>query len=657
MTHVLAQILVVLAASLGAVWVVARGGLPSIVGYLLAGIVIGPHGVGLVADMHLIEGMAEIGVVLLMFTIGLKFSVAELKHMRGLVFGAGASQMVITIAAVAALTGFGGMPLPRGIFIGLLVAMSSTAIVLKLLEERAETESPHGRVAVGVSIFQDLAVVPAILVTPMLAGQGGSPGQAVFKLLWSLSTVVAILIAAKLALPRFFAAIAKTRSREMFTLATFLVVLTTAAATGAAGLSLALGALVAGVVLSESDYANQVLSDVVPLRDLLASLFFVSVGMLVNVGDWFHAPVLTFGLAAAVVVVKGLIVWGVARMFHLSWRVAVLAGISLSQVGEFSFVLALTGRDLLLLDAGAYQVFLSVTVLSMVATPLLLQAAPWIISRGRPAPKHTHVAPTPRSGHVIVVGYGVAGRNVVSVLRPLGAPVVVLELNQRTVAAIRAAGADAEFGDACSESVLLHVGIRTARALVLTAVDPFATRQAVATARRLNPEIEILVRTRFVGEIAELHRLGATSVVPEEFEASIALAGLTMRRFGASEQAVSRAAAALRGDDYALLADTSNESITDTRRAHALARVLAVAEFADVPIPDGAVGATLRGLDLRTRTGALAVALRRGGEVVANPAPDLPFERGDVLVLLGMHSSLQKVHEILSGRGSAGTDR
>lgn len=642
MTHVLVEIFIVLAASLVAVYALGRAGLPSIVGFLAAGIAIGPNGFQLVEDQHLIEHMAEIGVVLLLFTIGLKFSIAELTRMKNLVFGAGAMQVGATIAAVTGAALLCDVAAPKAVFLGLLVAMSSTAILLKLLEEKAETDSPHGRLAIGVAIFQDLCVVPAMLVTPMLAGKGGSTGAALLDLGKSLGVIVGVLLGARLLLPHYFAVVAKTKSREVFTLATILVVFATAAATAMAGLSPALGALIAGVVLSESDYANQVMSDVVPLRDLLASLFFVSIGMLVNVREWVAEPVVTFGLAAGVVALKGGVVWAIGRAFGLSTRIALLAGLSLSQVGEFSFVLAMTGKDDLL-GKDAYSTFLSVSVLSMIATPFLMLAAPWITGKGVAAHAGHGEHETVRKDHVIVVGHGIVGRNVVSTLGPLKVRTVVLELNPASIRAIRAAGGDAAYGDACSEDVLTNVGIQHAKALVLTALDPVATRQVVAAARRLAPQVEIFVRTRFVSEMAELQRLGASAVVPEEFETSIALSGLVMRRFGATETAVARAAGTLRGRDYELLSDET----TDLARAGALAKVLSAATFSEIPVPDTAAGRTLRALDLRAKSGVTVVGVQRGSDLLSNPAADFQLAPGDVLVVLGKAEAVQAAQTVL----------
>lgn len=647
--HVVQELMIVLAASLVAVWVLGRLKLPSIVGFLAAGILIGPNAFGLVTEKHLIEVMAEVGVVLLMFTIGLKFSMAELARMKGLVFGAGGLQVLGTIAVCAGGCMAFGMSLPEATFIGFLVALSSTAIVLKLFEEKGETESAHGRLATGVLIFQDLAVVPLILVTPMLGGAGGSTGEALLSLGKSMGLVVVILVLAKFLLPLFFAFVAKTRSRELFTLATMLVILATAGAASVAGLSLALGALIAGVVLSESDYAQQVLSDVVPLRDLLSSLFFVSIGMLVDVRGWIAEPVITLGLTAAIFAAKGLVVWGIARGFGLSPRVSILAGLAIGQIGEFSFVLAVDGGKHGLLPDQHYQTFLSVSVLTMAATPFLLMLGPWLTRDSHVGGAgHDHAAEGhgARKGHVIVAGYGITGRNVAAVLNQMKVPVLIVELNADTIKRVRAEGGEAIFGDAGREEVLHHAGIAGARAIVLTVLDPAGTRQAVATIRRLNPAVEIIVRTRFVAELAELRRLGAHAVVPEELEGSIAIASLTMERFGASPDAVARTESALRGDgDYQLLQQDTSMELRET----VLARVLGAASFTEITVPAASAGKTLRGLDLRAKTGCLVVAQRRGNDVTPAPAPDAPLSEGDILLILARPIEADAVRKLLAG--------
>ncbi|MGH7162611.1 MAG: cation:proton antiporter, partial [Planctomycetota bacterium] len=376
------DLVLVMAVSLAAVYLLRRLKIPAVVGFLVAGVLIGPGGLALVSDRLRIEAMAEAGVIFLLFTIGLRFSLGELARMKGVVFGAGALQVLLTAGAAAGIASAAGVGVSRGIFLGFLLAMSSTAIVMKLLEDKGETATPHGRFSLGVLIFQDLAVVPLMLLTPMLA-PGGSVSwiDGALALFKSLGLVGLILVGARVVFPRFLERIVRTRSREVFTLATLLAALGTAYLAGLMGISTALGAFLAGIVISESDYSAQILSDVLPLRDVFSSLFFVSIGMLVDPRAWAGDAVHVLLLAALVVLLKALATGAVALLFGFGARVAVVAGIALAQVGEFSFILAEAGAELGLLDPATRQHFLSVCVLSMAVTPFGMLLSPALASR------------------------------------------------------------------------------------------------------------------------------------------------------------------------------------------------------------------------------------------------------------------------------------
>ena len=555
MHDLLAEVVVILAVTLGAAYALKRLGVPTIVGFLAAGMLVGPGGFSLVEDRAAIEAVSEIGVVFLLFTIGLKFSLEELARMRGVVFGAGTMQFLVTTAAVAAAAVAIGAPVREGIFVGLLVAMSSTAVVMKLLEERGEIEGPYGRFVSAVLLFQDIAVVPVTLLLPVLAGSSASWTEAARVLGTAAALLVVLLLAAKFALPRLMALVAKARSREIFTLATMLAVTVTAWACGLIGLSLALGAFLAGVVLSSSDYAKQALSEVVPFRDLMASLFFVSVGMLVRPRLWIEDPAMTFGLTLLVLAIKAAVVLPIGAWWF-GRRVGASSALALAQVGEFSLILAKAGGPMGLLDDAAHQQFLSVAVLSIALTPLLVAIAPRAARfvAGRAAqPVDGAGAHAPRRDHVVLVGFGVSGRNVSRVLRRLKVPYVILELNPGTIRILRDEGHDVLFGDACRPEVLESADIGTARAFVVTMTDPMVVRQMVDNARRMNAKCEIVVRTRFVSEIEELRRLGADDVVPEEFETALELVARVMGRYGATPEEIDAERRAIRSEGYGLL--------------------------------------------------------------------------------------------------------
>jgi CPA2 family monovalent cation:H+ antiporter-2 len=520
-----------LVAALGVVVavVLARVRLPAVAGLLAAGALLGPYGLGLVSHAGNIEQLAEAGVVLLLFTIGLEFSLSRLRRIARLVMFGGTLQVGLTLATVAGLAYGFGIPTPKAIFYGCVFALSSTAIVLRTLAERGETDAPHGRFIVGVLIFQDLCVIPLILIIPALAGQGeGDIGlQIALALGKAIGVVAAALVIARILVPRLLDLVAASRSREIFLLAVLTVCMGTAWLSSLAGLSLALGAFVAGVVLADSDYAHRALSDVVPLRDLFTSLFFISLGMLFDWRVLVGHPILVLGLLAAFVLGKGFIATVAALAMRFPARVAWLAGVALAQFGEFGFVLATEGLRSDLVSSEEIAPVLNAGLLSMFLTRLLIGLAPHVKAGEavlRPLDRLLGVrgaaetAPSDKKaeGHVVVAGYGTAGRQLVRALGALGIPHVLLDLNVENVREARRERVHAYYGDVTSAEVREHARLSHARAIVLLINDPEAMRRAVQAVRRENAHIHILARTRYLLDRAELHRLGANEVVCEE---------------------------------------------------------------------------------------------------------------------------------------------
>ncbi len=661
----LRDLVAVLGVSLAVIFALRRARVPTVAALLLAGVLLGPGGLGLVRDRHSLETVAEVGVALLLFTIGLKLSLRDLLSLRGLVLGAGGLQVALSVAAGAFAAALGGFPAGQSLFFGCLLAMSSTAIVLRLLDERGETDAPHGRFGLSLLVFQDLAVVPMMLALPLLGGARGATWErAALTVLASLAMVAAIVACARVLFPRFLGLVVRARSRELFTLSTLLVVLGTAWLGSRAGVSLALGAFLAGLVVADSEYAQQMLAEMVPLRDAFGSLFFVSVGMLLDPSLWWREPLATAGLGAAVVLGKAVIVGLAALAFGLGPRVAVLAGLGLAQIGEFSFILARAGAGHGLIGGEVYQRFLAVSVLTMVLTPfaalLAARLAPltdrigWLralavrgdrsdrLGGGRAGEAVAAAA----TDHVVVVGYGLNGRNVARVLRRLGVACVVLELNPVNVRAARADGETALYGDATSRDVLARAGIARARVLVVAIADAPSARQVVAVARVAAPRLKILVRTRYLGEVEPLYRIGADEVVPEEFETSLELAGAAMAAYGAPSRVVEREMARIRGERYDLLAAGGRA----VRPQAPLASLLGAADLAEVTVPAGgpADGVTLRALDLRGQAGASVVAVEREGAVTGNPAPDHRLGAGDVVYLWGQPEQIAAARSLLA---------
>lgn len=633
-----------MAASIGVVYALRQLRVPAVVGFLFTGVLLGPGGFGLVKDSHDIELLAEVGVVFLLFSIGLKFSLVELIRMRNLVLGAGGLQVLATVT-IAGLIAFAlGVPLRQAVLVGFLLAMSSTAIVLKLLEDQGQTSSLHGRLMIAVLIFQDLAVVPLMLLIPILGGKDTTWQAAAKTVLTSLGVVAVILGSARFVFPWILERVVRTRSREIFTLTTFCAALGTAYLAGLAGMSLALGAFLAGLVISESDYVHQIVTEIAPLRDALSSLFFVSVGMLVRPELFFQEPVMTTGMTLGAIGIKAVVLVVIGLALGFGPRVAVMGGLGLAQIGEFSFVLASFGALHGLLDQSDYARFIGVSVLTMALTPLFMAISPFLSGSAQRIPWLNRVLDRPGEepaanaevveahleDHVLVVGYGVNGRNVVRVLRELEVKYLILELNPFSVRALRDQGEQAMFGDSTRDVVLDHAGIAKARVLVIAISDPVSARQTVAVARRLNAKLKIFVRARYVAEVDELMRLGATDVVPEEFETSLELCAVVMAAYGAPERVILRQKEAIRSDRSSEMRVTRRR-----RRPNTLAQLMTAADVEEVVLPRGspAVGQSLKELGLRERTGVSVIGVAREGKIIGNPGASFILREDDVVFL------------------------
>jgi len=559
----LRDLVVLFGASIVVVYGFNRLRLPAVVGFLVAGALLGPYGLDVVDDVARVEVFAEVGVVLLLFTIGVEFSLGQLRSLRT-VAGAGLLQIGSAIGlSVLAAIAF-GLPLNQGVFWGFLAAMSSTAVVLKMVTERGETNSPHGRLIIGILIVQDLTVVPMMVVTPVLGGLGE---VGLLAVMWSVAkavlAVLLILVAARYLVPRLLVEVVRSRSRELFVITIILVCLGIAWLSSLAGLSLALGAFIAGLIISESEYSHQAMAEILPFRDSFNSLFFISIGMLLDLRVLLAHPVLVMGLVVALVGGKMVTTVGAAVVTGYSWRAAVLTGIALAQIGEFSFILAKVGRRVGLLPGESFQVFLTVSVLTLLLTPFLVQASPRLARRAEALQRLRHWLPERQTDphgipsrhlrdHTIVVGYGVNGRNLVQVLRETEIPFVVVDVDGETVRQEQKKGIPIVFGDITHPQVLRRLGIQDARALVLAISDPIATRRAVTVARQLSPAIHIIARTRYLREIEDLRATGADQVVPEEFETSIEIFSLVLQHYRMPARVIAEKAERIRQEGYAL---------------------------------------------------------------------------------------------------------
>jgi CPA2 family monovalent cation:H+ antiporter-2 len=624
---------------------------PAIVGFLASGVLMGPHGLSLIADVHQVELLAEIGVVLLLFTIGLEFSISKLNQMRQLVLGGGSLQVLGTILLIGGGAWLLGLPPAQAVFFGFLLALSSTAIVLKILMDRGEIDSPQGRFAVGILIFQDLCVVPLMLLTPVLSGKEATSAVAILLVLGKVAlTVTLIFSLSRLVVPRLLFEVVKMRSPEVFIISIILICLGTAWATSQIGLSLALGAFLAGMVIAESEYSHQVLTNILPLRDGFISLFFISVGMLMDVRTLLNHPLEVAGTLSAILIVKTVVVVGSVLVLGYPLRVAVLVGCALAQVGEFSFVLSRVGWEWGLITPQLNQYFLSASVISLLLTPFAIHISPKLaggigrlrwVERWFPGRKFEELKPEQVDirDHVIIVGYGPGGRNLSRVLKAIEVPYCILELNGETVRRMRQNGEPIYYGDAASPEVLKHLVIHHARALVVAVSDPASIRRAVRVARDLNPRLYIIVRTRYMAEIDELYRLGADEVISEEFETSIELFARVLRRYHIPRTVIGEQIEKIRQERYEMLRQLEGPRLAQAE----LTRIFAQVEMETYLVGEGGstTGKTIAELHVRRRTGASVVAVIQNGRITANPGPEHRISAGQVLVLVGSRKQVE----------------
>jgi len=539
---ILRDLVVIFAVAVCVVALLRRLGIPSIAGFILAGVIVGPGALAWVDDPHQVERLAEVGVALLLFGIGLELDLARLRRLWAPVLLGGTIQVSLTVGASAALGVLYGLSVPGSIFLGFVIAPSSTAIVLRGLEARGEVDAPHGRLTLGILVFQDLSVVPMMLVLPVLAGADTPASTIAIALLKTVAVVAGILVSAWVLVPRLLHWIAVTRQRDLFVLIVFLVSIGTAWVVSKAGVSLALGAFLAGLVVAGSEYRHQALSDLIPFREVFASLFFVSVGMLLEpLSLWPNSPHI-LRLLAAILVGKFLIVFLTGTLLGLPGQVNFLAALALCQVGEFSFVL-LQAADPHLLNERLVATFLVVAIISMLITPLALAVGPRLAAGagklrvfspllGVPAAGEAKAASQGWRDHVLIAGYGVAGQELARSLEECGIRYVIVDLNPDNARRARRRGEPAYFGDVTSVEVLEHLGAAHAREVVLLINDPGAAERAIAAVRRVNPTVHIVVRSRYLADLEPLAAVGATKVVPAELEAAVEVAAHVLGRHG-----------------------------------------------------------------------------------------------------------------------------
>lgn len=547
---ILKDMLVILGLGTVVMFVFSRLKIPTIVGFLLTGIVAGPYGFGLVNAVKEVEVMAEIGVILLLFSLGLEFSFKRLLKLKQPVLVGGTLQVLLTFLAVMFGARYFNLSRPEAVFLGFLAALSSTAIVIKLLQERGATDTPHGRISIGILIFQDIIIVPMMMLIPFLAGASGETGFSLLRFSGQIAFLLVIIYTgSKWLVPFLLKNIAASRNRELFLLSIAFLVFSIAWMTSWMGLSLALGAFLAGLIVSETEYSHSAFGHILPFRDIFMSFFFVSVGMLLNVRTIISNPEIVILVAAGVIVLK-LLTGGIATLFlRYPMRTLVLAVLPLAQIGEFSFILSREGLKYNLISDTAYQIFLAVSILTMMATPFVMLPGrfadriisflplPGFLKAGKPGAAGIPSGPA-LVDHLIIIGFGENGRHLAGMARKVNIPFIVIDLNPATVLRESKEGIPIFFGDATQQEILQHAGIGSARIVVLALNDPDAALRITQSIRGMNPKVQIVVRTRYIQDVPELQRLGASEIVPEEYETSVELSRRVLKHFSTAHHKI-----------------------------------------------------------------------------------------------------------------------
>lgn len=653
--ELLKEIVLILALAIVVIYVFHRLKIPSVIGFLLTGVITGPNGLNIVSDIHDVEVIAEIGVIMLLFTIGIEFSLKSLLKIGKILLIGGSFQVMVTIAAITLVALQLGNPMNESLFIGFLIALSSTAIVLKLIQDKGEIDAPHGRISLGILIYQDIIIVPMMLITPILAGNTEAMGTSYWEIILKFAAIALIIyLGAKFVVPYVLHQLARTQNRELFLLSIMVIAFAAAFLTYSMGLSLALGAFIAGLVISESEYSQQALGNVTPFLDVFTSFFFISVGMLLDLQFLFDNPIEVLIFTTLVLSIKTIIAGLAAFILGFPLRTSIIVGFTLSQVGEFSFILSRIGVSEGLISGANYQLFLSVSVVSMAATPLVIWMATRVADHINtwPLPKFLKqgLIPRPEStiakikDHLVIVGYGLNGRNVAHAARYAGISYAIIDINPDTVRNERNKGEIIHYGDAGQEEILSHANAEDARILVSTLPMLGDNKRIIHEARKLNPDLHIIIRTRFVRDVEELYELGADEVIPEEFETSVEIFTRVLAKYMIPDDTIEKLVAEIRSDGYQMLRSLS---ATDMPEASLELKVPEV-EIRSMHVSkhSPADGKTIGELEINNLTGLNLLAVSRGGTIKPRPNNNYALEENDILFFLGKAKKLNDIKNL-----------
>lgn len=654
----LQDILILLGFSVVIVFVLKRLKLPSIIGFLLTGIVIGPYGLSLIKAVEQVEILSEVGVILLLFVIGMELSIKQLVSIKKTVFIGGFLQVGLTVGVAALVYNLLGNSWNESVFVGFLFSLSSTAIVLKTLQDRQEISAPHARNALAILIFQDIIVVPMMLITPMIAGESSDITMDILMLLLKSAIVVVLTyVSARYVVPRLMHAVAKTNSKELFLLVTITLCFTIAFLTAEIGLSLALGAFIAGLIISESEYSHQATSIILPFRELFTSFFFVSVGMLLDLSFFLSNIPIILLLVFIVLILKSLVATIAVAILKYPTKTAILTGLALFQVGEFAFILSKIGIKYNLLTAQTNQYFLSVSIVSMILTPFVIIFSENIadkvlgvkrklgLKRDLDSSGIEEIVAPRLENHLVIIGYGSNGSNLVKAAMASNIPFIVIETNAEIVKREKAKGLPIIFGDATNDHILETVHLSRARAAVIAISKNTETQNIIKNIRSISDSLYLVVRTRYVKETSELLALGADEVIPEEFETSIQIFEHILHNFLVPEGDIVQLIHKVRADNYQMFKGELKSPKTY--------RTSELADFNIKSLRMGSdsnkfLGKPLSELNLRALYGINILAIKRKDKLLESLQPDEIIRQGDIIYIQGDQSKIEEFYKLIN---------
>ncbi len=658
----LANVDVILGFAIFILTIFYRFQVPPVLGFLVTGILIGPSGLGILNGGESVLN-ADLGIIFLLFTIGVDLSLKELWKMKKDLILGGTLQIILTTAVVFIICSAIGFSPATSTFLGFLISLSSTAIVLKVLQEKNEVYTPHGKTSLAILIFQDLAIVPLILITPLLAGSSVSFEGSLSTIFIKGSLIILVFIlSAKFLVPRIFYYVGRTGSKELFLVSVVFICLSAAIFTSSIGLSLALGAFLAGIIISGSQYSQQAMGNIIPLRDMFMSFFFVSVGMLLNIG-YLRENLLVIVIAAIVLIIlKSIACAATTFLLGRPLRTTILAGLALSQVGEFSFVLSRLGVEYSLLTEETYQAFLAVSIITMGVTPFVIKAsykpADYIVKMasgtafGMKLVKgfysesldEENIEPGMKD-HLIIVGFGFSGKTISTAAKAAGIPYVIVETNPDIVKEEKIKGERISYGDATFGAVLEHAGIKNARVLITGISDAAATRKIVQTAKELNPNVCIIAKVRDLQEMKHLNALGADEIIPEEYETSVEIFVRLLEKYLVPQESIDKLVNDVRANGYRMLRKLSVDTGIDSGFSIKDGLPGVDIQVVKVGRSSNFDGKTLADLQFRKKHGVTVLSVRRGSDLIYTPEGNFQLKAKDACILLGKPEDLFNVRK------------